>query len=158
MKSITIREMLSEDLPRVTEIVCAGYRRLAELERYTSDQLRYLLVERGSQAAIESQHQGYRFLVAAAGREVIGTVAFRENEVEKLYVDPHFHRQGIGTSMFEAAARVLSEEGHTEMFLAAFPAVVPFYERMGMNVIASKPVTHGPLAGRERVILWKGLR
>jgi GNAT superfamily N-acetyltransferase len=158
MDAITIREMLPEDLPRVAEIVCAGYRWLAERERYTADQLRYLLLERGSEDAIQSQCQCYRFLVASMGSEVVGTVAFCENEVEKLYVDLHLHRQGIGTSLLEAALRVMIEQGHAEMFLAAFPAVVPFYERMGMNVIASKPVTRGPLAGRERVILWKSLR
>ncbi len=156
-QTVEIRKMRDEDLPRVSQIVCAGYRWLAEQEGFTQEELDRLVARRGSERALRSQAQTYRFLVATKGEIVVGVVAIKKNEVTKLYVDPEHHRQGIGAALFHAAEEIIAQDGHKELFLGAFPSSVPFYEGIGLRVSSTEVKHCGLLAGRQCAIMKKTL-
>jgi ribosomal protein S18 acetylase RimI-like enzyme len=157
-QEVKIREMRNEDLPRVSQIVCAGYRWLAEREGYTQEELDWLVAKRGSEQALRSQSMAYRFLVAGRADLILGVVAIKNNEVTKLYVDPEFHRQGIGAALFRTAEEIIAQAGDKELFLGSFASSVRFYEAMGLRVTRNKTASSGPLEGRRCVIMKKPLR
>lgn len=156
-QTVEIREMRDEDLAQVSQIVCAGYRWLAEQEGFTPKELDRLITKRGSEQAIRSQSLEYRFLVATKADLVVGVVAIKKSEVTKLYVDSEFHRQGIGTALFRAAEEIIAQDGHKELFLGAFPSSVPFYEAIGLRVSSTQVKHCGLLAGRQCAIMKKAL-
>jgi ribosomal protein S18 acetylase RimI-like enzyme len=156
-QTVEIRKMQDEDLPRVSHIVCAGYKWLAEQEGFTQEELERLVSRRGSEQALRFQAQTYRFLVATKGELVVGVVAIKKNEVTKLYVDPEHHRQGIGVALFREAEQIIAQDGHRELFLGAFPSSVPFYEAIGLRVSTTEVKHCGLLAGRQCAIMKKAL-
>lgn len=141
----------------MSQIVCAGYRWLAEREGFTQEELNRLITQRGSEQAIRSQSLAYRFLVATKADLVVGAVAIKKNEVTKLYVDSEFHRQGIGRTLFRAAEEIIAGDGHKELFLGAFPSSVPFYEAIGLRISSTQVKHCGLLAGRQCAIMKKAL-
>jgi ribosomal protein S18 acetylase RimI-like enzyme len=156
-QTVEIREMRDIDLPRVSQIVCAGYRWLAGRAGFTPEELDRLVSRRGSEQAIRSQSLEYRFLVASKADLVVGVVAIKKNEVTKLYVDAEFHRQGIGAALFRAAEEIIEQDGHKELFLGAFPSSVPFYEAIGLRISSTQVKHCGLLAGRQCAIMKKTL-
>ena len=156
-QKLEIREMKDENLPRVSQIVSAGYRWLAEREEFTQEELDRLVSQRGSKQAIRSQSLEYRFLVAIKADLIVGVVAIKKNEVTKLYVDSEFHRQGIGATLFRAAEEIIAQDGHKELFLGAFPSSVPFYEAIGLRVSSAEVKRCGLLAGRQCAIMKRAL-
>jgi GNAT superfamily N-acetyltransferase len=154
---IDIREMQPEEIPRVSEIVCAGYRWLAERAGYTSTQLGALIAHRGSEESIHSQCESYRFLVAVRENRPLGVVGIEGAEVTKLFVDPGSHREGIGTALFRAAEEAIGESGHDTLFLGAFGPSIAFYEAMGLKADHEKPIDCGPLRGRRNTVMTKSL-
>jgi len=131
--------MQEEDCSEVSRVVCTSFQWVADREGVTRERLNYYLSERGSEDAIRSQFQEYQCLVACAGQTIVGMVAVKGNEVTKLYVEPQFHRQGIGTMLFNAAQRIIMRAGHKEMVLGtAFDSSIPFYEAMGMSIVGRK--------------------
>jgi GNAT superfamily N-acetyltransferase len=156
-ETIDIRAMQPEDIPRVSEIVCAGYRWLAERAGYSSPQLKDMIAHRGSKKAIRSQCETYRFLVAMRDDNILGVVGIEDAEVTKLFVDPCALREGIGTSLFRAAETAIRKAGHEFLFLGAFGPSIPFYEAMGLRVAHRKTIGSGPLQGRQNTVMQKNL-
>ena len=154
---VTIRAMLQEDLARVSDIVCAGYRLQAEQAGYTAEQLDRLIAERGIEPALVTQLEQCRFIVAVSEEEILGVAAIAGNEITKLYIDPQFLRRGVGTALFQAAEKIIAADGNRQLSLGAFAFRVPFYEAMGMQVATEKTITGGPLAGERQTILEKSL-
>ena len=157
MPDIAIREMHEEDLGEVSRILCADYRFLAEREGFTDEQLNSLLADRGSEASVREQRRVYSFRVAEGKDGLVGAAAVRGSELTKLYVDPPFHRNGIGGKLFGAALRLIRQDSHEEMVLGAFRSAIPFYERMGMTVSRWKTIDCGPLVGRRQAIMAMSL-
>ncbi|MFH2203432.1 MAG: GNAT family N-acetyltransferase [Elusimicrobiota bacterium] len=150
----TVRPMQENDIPRVSEILCACYRFIAGPDGFSPEQLAAILKERGSVEAVRHQFKEYRWLVACDD-QVAGAVAVKENEITKLYVDPTTHRQGIGKLLFYEAERIISASGHQEVTLGTTGHGVPFYRSLGMEVVNRKRCAHGPLVGNEVTLMSK---
>ncbi len=155
--AIKIRDMRHDDIPRVSDIVCAGYRWLAERAGYSSAHLAALIAHRGSEEAIHSQRESYRFIVAVRDNHILGAVGIEGAEVSKLFVDPDSHRKGIGTALFRAAEEAIGESGHDTLFLGAFGPSIQFYEAMGLKPDHEKTIDCGPLRGKKHTVMSKGL-
>jgi GNAT superfamily N-acetyltransferase len=85
-------------------------------------------------------------------------VGVQGNEITKLYVDPRFQRQGIGTMLFEAAQQVVAAAGYEEMVAwVAFDAAIPFYEARGMSAVGRKFDLLGPVEGGNALLAKKRL-
>ena len=145
---VELREMVEADCAEVSRVVCASFAWAAEREAVAQARMDGYVRERGSEEAVRAQFGVYEFHVACVEEQIVGVFAVDGNEVAKLFVDPPFLRQGVGTLLFRVAERIIRHAGHDEMVLgAAFESSLPFYGAMGMTRAGEKVVTIGPFEG-----------
>ncbi len=139
MMMISVRKMKEEEIPRVSELLCACYRWIAPKEGFTDDELKGLLEFRGSRETVRKESQQELYLVACKRKLIVGMVALRDNEITKFYVDPEYHRQGIGAVLFRASEQIIRKKSYADMFLYAIGTTpIPFYQAMGMSLVGHK--------------------
>lgn len=84
-------------------------------------------------------------VVACVGRRVVGFAGWRDRGewrdsgyLSWLYVDPAYHRRGIGDLLLTAAIKALGEQAWTLTKLGNDPAV-HLYLKHGMQLVRSRP-------------------
>ena len=87
-------------------------------------------------------HGDYQMMVALDKGQIIGAASVRDgNHLSLLFVDEHYHRQGVGSKLINRLCEYLkTEEGESYMSLNAAPYAVVFYEKMGFQ--ATGPEKH----------------
>ena len=81
-------------------------------------------------------HSGeYQLFVAVCAKKIIGIISLRDrNHISLLFVDPVFHRQGVGTGLLRTLTEYMySEMGQTSVTVNASPYAVGFYHKMGFE-------------------------
>ncbi len=88
-------------------------------------------------------------MVACADDRVVGLVAWRDRGewrdsgyLSWLYVDPAFHRHGIGTRLLAEAMSALDDQAWTLTKLGNDPAI-NLYLKHGMQIVRSHPADTG---------------
>ena len=153
---IRIREATRKDAETVSRIVCLCYEGFGQTDGFPGDVITELKKRRGSVECIRELITNEHVFVAADGSQIKGMVSIKDNEITKLFVDPHYHRQGIGKQLFTCAESFVREHGYRDMFLgAAVQTAVSFYERMGMTVTKRCKIDCGPCIGMTSIILGK---
>jgi len=71
-------------------------------------------------------------------------------ELEDCWVDSHFHRQGLGTALFEHARHQMTQNGWETMRIVSDPNAQGFYLRMGARRVGE---TAGQSHGRVLPVL-----
>lgn len=71
--------------------------------------------------------------------------------IEKLFVDPIAMGEGLGRRLVEWATATAGEAGARRLTVEADPGAVPFYQRMGMQLIGEAP--SGSIPGRMLPVL-----
>ncbi len=155
MSKIVIRDMRKNDIAAISDIICACYRWLAEMEGYTTRETSLLIEKRGSCKALTEQQRECHFIVAEINDELKGASSIHKNEIMKLYVDPNHFCKGIGSALFTYAEKIIAEQGYDNILLGAFPSSAGFYEAMGMELENEKISAGGPLKGRRILIYSK---
>jgi GNAT superfamily N-acetyltransferase len=154
---VSVRQMTAHDCERVAEVTGASVRWLADQERWNEAQLAYMLADQTSPETIGHLSATQQWLVACLGNLVVGVVSVCRDDIGRLFVDPAYHRRGVGTALFEAAERSVRDAGFGEMRVRSTPSSAPFYERMGMRTTAREPRRCEEFAGRELLIMTKRL-
>jgi ribosomal protein S18 acetylase RimI-like enzyme len=157
VSEIVIRAMGEDDIQAVSNLVCAGYKWLATNEGYSSVELSRLYQERGSYEAISAQARECDFYLAERDGTILGMVSINKTTIEKLYVHPEHHGQGIGKELFNFAQKHIAEEGYEKISLGAFHASAGFYLAMGMTCVGEKTTGGGPIRGRKILLFEKKL-
>ena len=67
-------------------------------------------------------------------------------EIDAMFVDPAFQRQGVGRMLWRKVLERARSRGVAVLYLDADPSAVPFYEAMGFAVVGEAP--SGSLNGR----------
>ena len=131
---ISIKRMRDEDIPRVSNILCSCYRWLAEREGFSDDELKGLLEVRGSEETVRKESQDELYLVACKNKTIAGMVSVKKNAITKLYVEPGYHGQGIGTALFRAAEDAVIAGKYSDLTpVATGESPIPFYQAMGIS-------------------------
>lgn len=93
--------------------------------------------------------------VACGEAQLIGFVEISVDEetaeLEKLFVEPDAMGSGVGKALLEDAVLACKAMGVSKLAIAADPGAVPFYKRMGAEVIGETP--SGSIAGRQLPLL-----
>lgn len=81
------------------------------------------------------QTGSYQVMVAVYHQKIIGMIGLRSNiHISLLFVEPAYHRNGIGRSLIQFASHyLLSEFGADRLTVNASPYGLAFYERMGFQ-------------------------
>ncbi|HET6250646.1 MAG TPA: GNAT family N-acetyltransferase [Tepidisphaeraceae bacterium] len=74
-----------------------------------------------------------RTVVAVAGGRVVGFASINQAYLSFLYVDPEFHRQGVGRALLANVAPQMGHDGYTNVLATNTPAIA-FYIAAGMEV------------------------
>ena len=154
---VSIRPMKASDDKQVSSLVSECWRLIAEPDGLTEEQLNNMLKERCRPEHIAAIRERFDCWVAGKDRRVAGCVARCGYSIEELFVRPSYHRQGVGTALFEHTEHEVREAGYGKLAVLTTGYGMPFYEAVGMQVVGLRRVTFGPLEGRELTALEKVL-
>lgn len=89
--------------------------------------------------------------VAERGETITGFVALAARsdggmELDGLFVEPAFWKQGIATRLMAAAEVFAASQGSTHVHVIANPRAQNFYERCGFATVGSTELTWRPAA------------
>jgi ribosomal protein S18 acetylase RimI-like enzyme len=155
---IEINKMRADDIPRVSELLIACYNWLSKVESFPPEFTQFLISKRGSIETVEHESAYQTYLVARVENKIAGMVAIEDDKITKLYVLPDEHRKGIGRILFEAAGKIIMENGFEKLSLVAIGKTpVPFYKAMGMNIVEIKESRIPSYIGKETFIMEKAL-
>ena len=159
MHVVNIAPMTDADLDEVSALLRACFNWLADREGFTPAQRAFLTGERSSVETVREESKTRPHLVARDDDgTLLGMAAIRGNELARLYVDPRFHGQGVGSKLFDAAEVMIRDAGFTEMTVAALvESAAAFYRARGMHEIGRQPYEPEIFLGREVVLLAKAL-
>ncbi len=136
-----IRAATKFDVLIIREILCESYRYVANVEKYSEEQLTFLLSERASVELINRDVDSGGCFVACENGDVLGVICNTKNEITKLYVKPSFHKKGIGTQLLRLMVGNLFEKGHSKIVLGTTERNIPFYEKNGFVAVSKKVAT-----------------
>ncbi len=87
----------------------------------------------------------YRVYVAESNDQVLGFVAFTEDELAWLYVDVNYSRHGIGSRLIRYALEKMQEDISIEVLAGNQPALAA-YSKFGFYIYET---VHGKMPGNE---------
>lgn len=140
MDGITVRPYHPRDWPRLNEIHDAARRN--ELH-YAGLDAAFLTLQQAYEN--EGLFEGEVLVAETATNLVVGFVAFHDDEITWLYVDPAYARQGFGRLLLLAAIEKCGDEVTTEALSGNIPAI-KLYESVGFETVR---IETGKLAGNE---------
>lgn len=150
------RPMRQSEIGDVSELLREAYMWLGEREQLSSEQVEFLVSERGSRKTIQRESRKERYVVADNGMKLTGVVSVGGDTITKLYVRPSSHGTGVGRELYEAAESIIAAEGYRRVTLGAFGSAVPFYRSMGLHAVGRKGAT-GELSGVVITLMEKPL-
>lgn len=146
--------MTEPDCTAVSRLQCESFRYGAKQEEYSDKQIQNYCTERASIESIREQLRDYNCYVAKNNSKIVGVIAFKENFITKLYVDPEHIGQGIGKQLFNHVKNLIAHNGYDNLeVVTIFPHTVAFYNRMGAIEISSKIIEHGFMTGASQIKL-----
>ena len=155
---ISICEMTIQDISQVSEMMCSCYRWLGRENGFSDKQVEFLVSERGSPDTIKAESQSQTYLIACINGLIVGVVAVKANEVAKLFVDPAFHGQSIGSMLFNSAQKLIAKDKYEEMIVGVMAqSAIGFYKKMGMSKFDEKILQAGVFAGCKTPLMRKVL-
>lgn len=137
---MNIRPYVPEDWHRVCQIHDAARR--DELAAAGLDAA-YLTLE---QTAENEGFHDYSIRVAVDGSGVVGFVAFTDEELAWLYVDPAAYGQGVGSALIQAVLAETAAPLSAEV-LDGNAAAIAVYRKAGFEIVGQE---HGRMPGNER--------
>ncbi len=156
MANLHIREMTEADIPCVSGLLQSCFRWLGDREHFTPGQLAFLIGDRSSEWTVREESRTRPHLVACEAGRVVGVAAVHGNELARLYVDPRYHRHGVGKALFEACEATIRQAGHEEMTVGALvDGSLAFYQAMGMSITGRAVYEPEIFLGREVTLLAK---
>ena len=159
MHVVNIGPMTDADIEEVSALLRTCFNWLADREEFTPAQRAFLTGERSSAQTVREESKTRPHLVARDDcGTLLGMAAIRGNELARLYVDPRFHGQRVGSKLFDEAESMIRDAGFTEMTTAALVEnAAAFYRARGMREVGREIYEPEIFLGREVVLLAKAL-
>ena len=119
---------------------------LEDLQRRASlalDEYREQLVANPDAIELPAEHLASSFVAEVDGT-IAGFAVLLGGELDGLFVDPQYWKQGIGTALVEAAVLEARRQGLTLVTVVASPTAKDFYEKCGFAMESETPTRFGP--------------
>jgi GNAT superfamily N-acetyltransferase len=142
-EKIQIRPTLEENASILTEIACAAKRHWNYPEHYYEiwrDELTitadYIIKNIVYHAVCQESIIGFYSIVEVTSDFYAGEVLIKKGFwLEHLFVNPEFHRMGIGRRMTDHAKKVSKKLGISQLLIFADPFAKGFYDKIGAEFL-----------------------
>jgi putative acetyltransferase len=131
MSAVALRPYLPADAKRCAEIFRASIEELAA-EDYDADQREAWASRADDEEAFGARLLGALTLLAVIDRQVVGFASLKDGEeIDMLFVEPEFARQGVGRALIEALTKLAQARGAKRLTTEASDVARPLFERQG---------------------------
>ena len=130
------RLMSDDDAEAVSALVHRTFQTFIA-DAYTARGIKHFLRNTSKEAMLRRKRKNQLILVAEAGGKISGMIAVRKgNHVTLLFVAPEFHRNGIGTLLFQEALERMKTAipDLRSVTVNSSDFALPFYAKLGFAV------------------------
>ncbi|MBV9289110.1 MAG: GNAT family N-acetyltransferase, partial [Hyphomicrobiales bacterium] len=143
MTAVALRPFVAADAHRCAEIFRASIEELA-VEDYDADQREAWAGAAADEVAFADKLAGELTLIAVIDGAVAGFASLKgTEEINMLYVDPEFARQGAGKALIDALIRLAAARGGRRLTVDASEVAKPLFERQGFRAEKRNLVRRG---------------
>lgn len=128
---IEIREFQKSDVKDVSKITLKCISQI-NCKEMTKKELEFVKVQY-SENGIQKLADELEMYVCTHGKKIIGSIARSENKIHNFFIDPKFHKQGIGSIMLRYIESKLKDK-YKKILLDSSPYAVNFYKKFGYKV------------------------
>ena len=128
--SVALRPYLPTDAKRCAEIFRLSIEELAA-DDYDEAQREAWASRADDEAAFGAKLAGALTLIAMIDGAVAGFASLKGGEIDMLFVDPEFARQGAGRTLVEALSKLAQARGAKRLTTEASDVAKPLFERLG---------------------------
>jgi putative acetyltransferase len=133
MSAVALRPFVPADAKRCAEIFRASIEELAA-EDYDADQREAWASRADDEEAFGARLAGALTLLAVIDGEIAGFASLKgAEEIDMLFVDPEFARQGVGRTLLDALTRLAQARGAKRLATEASDVAKPLFEREGFT-------------------------
>ncbi len=133
MNDVALRPYVEADAKRCAEIFRLSIEELAA-EDYDADQREAWASKADDETAFGARLAGALTLFAVIDGEVAGFASLKDGEeIDMLFVDPEFARQGVGRVLVDALTRLAQARGAKRLTTEASEVAKPLFERQGFT-------------------------
>ncbi len=133
MSAVALRPYIPADAKRCAEIFRASIEELAA-EDYDADQREAWSSRADDEEAFGARLAGALTLLAVIDGEIAGFASLKgAEEIDMLFVDPEFARQGVGRTLVDALTRLAEARGAKRLTTEASDVAKPLFDRLGFT-------------------------
>jgi putative acetyltransferase len=133
VSAVALRPYAPADAKRCAEIFRLSIDELTA-EDYNADQREAWASVAEDEDAFGARLQAALTLLAVIDGAVAGFASLKGgNEIDMLYVDPEFARQGAGVALIEALMKLAEARGATHLTTEASEGARPLFQRLGFT-------------------------
>ena len=133
MSAVALRPYVPADAKRCAEIFRASIEELAA-EDYDADQREAWASRADDEADFGARLAGALTLLATIEGEVAGFASLKDGEeIDMLFVNPDFARQGVARALVDALTRLAEARGAKRLTTEASDVAKPLFERQGFT-------------------------
>ena len=133
MSAVALRPYLPADAKRCAEIFRSSIEELAA-EDYDADQREAWASRANDEAAFGARLAEALTLLAVIDGAIAGFASLKGGEeIDMLFVDPEFARQGVGRALVDALSKLAEARGAKRLTAEASDAAKPLFERHGFT-------------------------
>jgi putative acetyltransferase len=133
MSAVSLRPYLPADVKRCVEIFRSSIEELAA-DDYDEDQREAWASRADDEQAFGARLTGALTLLAMIEGAVAGFASLKgADQIDMLFVDPEFARQGAGGALVEALTKLAQARGAKRLTTEASDVAKPLFERLGFT-------------------------
>jgi len=131
MSAVSLRPYLPADAKRCAEIFRSSIEELTA-EDYDADQREAWASRADDEAAFGARLAEALTLLAVIDGAIAGFASLKDGEeIDMLFVDPEFARQGVGRTLVDALTKLAKARGAKRLTVEASDAAKPLFEGLG---------------------------
>ena len=142
-----IRRFKKEDAIEISRIIKECFLSL-DMGRHSKVGIN-LQIENNSPDNLIARSKKINYYVAEINRKLTGICGFDQNKIHTLFIDLHYHKQGIGSKLLLRIIKEAKNKGITKLTTWSTMYAYPFYGKSGFHRLKEIKLPEG----KEEIIL-----